>query len=72
MAETKSRFSTRIEASGPNGNILVVLGTATRMMRELKCGRDEIDGLRSKVMASHSYAAAIEEIRKWFPVRIGK
>lgn len=63
-----SKFTTTIPAYGEQGNIFAVLGNATRMMKQLNVPAGEIDALRSAVMDSDSYDAALECIEVWFPV----
>jgi len=62
------KYSTVIPTSGPSGNTLVILATATRFMKLLHEPKEDIDALRDKVMASGSYEEALGYIRKYFPL----
>ena len=61
-------FSTVIPATGPAENIFVILGTATRLLRELDIPADRIAALRDAVMAPSDYDEAVELIERWFVV----
>lgn len=64
-----SRYSTRIDATGPNGNVFAIIGAAVQLMRQLPgMEPSEIDYFRKKVMAAKSYKEAVALVREWFPV----
>lgn len=63
------KFTTVINATGPNGNIFAVLGNATVLMKELRISPFEIQSLREKVFGSKSYEEALDHIREYFPVK---
>lgn len=65
------KFSTRIHATGPDGNVFVVLGAARRMMGQLGVARAEQDQLTNHVLGSGCYEEALTHIREWFPVDAG-
>lgn len=65
-------FDTKIPTVGSDGNILVVLGNATRMLRQLDIPRARIDKLREDVMGAANYDQAIAMIEHWFPVERGE
>lgn len=65
---TTPRFATRIDAHGPAGNTLAVLGVATSYMRQLGVDPSEIKRLRMAVMTADSREAALNSIRAWFPI----
>jgi len=66
-----SKFETVIPATGSYGNVFMVLGSATRMMKQLGVDQGEIERLRSNVMFAGSYKEAINFIRCYFPVATG-
>ena len=65
---TIPRFSTRIPQSGSAGNIMVMLGCARSLMKQLRVDSVEIEALSAEVMAAGSYAEACDLIRRWFPL----
>lgn len=62
-------FSTVINATGPAGNIFDILGTATRLLREIGVPGDRIEQLREDVTGSTSYDQAVACVERWFAVR---
>lgn len=72
LALSGPRFSTVIPASGPDGNIFAILGTATRLLRQIGRPQADIDQLRGDVLASKSYEQALGFVREWFPVDVGE
>ncbi len=65
------RFTTVISATGPQGNIFAILGTACQFMRELDIPGEERKDFAQKVISAKSYAEAVEAVREWFPVDTG-
>lgn len=63
-----SRFRTTIDATGPAGNIFVVLGTARGFLGQMGVDPSEIESVTKRVMAAQSYTDALSVIREWFPV----
>ena len=63
-----SRFGSRIDATGPGGNIFAILGTARRYMREIGIDQSEIEELGKAVCNADSYRDAVALVREWFPV----
>jgi hypothetical protein len=66
-----SKFTTRIDATGPSGNVFVVLATAVRFMRQLNRSPTEISILQGQVNSAKSYSEALGYVRQWFPVDTG-
>lgn len=65
------RFTTVIDASGPNGYLMTILGAATVLMKQLNVDPLDIYTMRERVMDAKSYAEALAVIREWFPVDTG-
>ena len=64
---TEPRFTTKIELDGECGNIFVVWGRASRMLKQLDLEVDaEILGLQIK--NAKSYEEALRFINHWFPL----
>jgi len=53
-----------IDISGPDGNIYVILGKASQIMRKLRRIND-FNELRDKVFASHSYSEALNHVNEY-------
>ena len=63
-----SKFETRIDAVGPNGNIFKVIGVARMLMRDIGMPRGEIDDVTARATKAQSYGDALAVIREYFPV----
>ena len=66
-----SKWTNVIDATGPAGNIFVVLGTARALLRQMDAPQAEIAELTNRVFAAPSYTKAISVIEEWFPVVLG-
>ena len=64
----ESLFTTRINGTGPGGNLFEIVGKARVLMRQLDITRADIDAFSKRVMAAGTYADAIAVVREWFPV----
>lgn len=64
-------FSTVIPATGPDTNVFAILGTASRLLRELDVPTDRIAKLREDVMSTASYGQAVAFVEYWFRVDSG-
>ena len=64
-------FSTSIPATGSNANIFAIVGTASRMLREIGVPPDRIEKLQGDVSSAVSYDQAISFVERWFPVDRG-
>lgn len=65
-----SKYQTKIDGRGPNGNIFAILGQARTFMRQLSEPKEEIDNLLKRVTESGSYEEAIAVIEEYFPVEL--
>lgn len=63
-----SMFSTRIDATGPRGNIFSILGAACQLMEQIGVAPHKITKLRADVAGSNHYSEAVAHVREWFPV----
>lgn len=63
-----SKWETAISATGSDGNVFTVIGTARRLMKELGAPPAEIKSLSDRAMKAASYDEAISIVREWFPV----
>ncbi len=63
-------FGTVIEATGPAGNVFVILGRATNHLRALAVPEDRVERLRADVTTSSSYNAAVAHVERWFRVAL--
>ncbi len=63
-----SKFETRIDATGPNGNVFAVIGTARNLMRQIGLPRSEIDAVSARATKAQNYDEALGIIREYFPV----
>lgn len=61
-------FETIIPTDGPLGNINVILGTATRLMKEIGVPTDARSRLVMQVQHAKSYDEAKNFVREWFPL----
>lgn len=52
------------DSNGPSGNIFAVLGLVSQALRKVHRISD-FNECRDKVMASHSYEAALEAVREY-------
>lgn len=69
---SEPRFTTVIDASGPNGNIMMIQGAARVLMKQLEVDPLDILDMSTRVMSAKSYAAALAVIREWFTVDTGE
>lgn len=65
------RFSTVINATGPNGNIMAILGIARVRMKQLEVPPEDIMDMTARVMDAKTYADALAVVREWFRVDTG-
>lgn len=65
------RFSTIINATGPNGNINAILGIARVHMKQLEVAPEEIMDMTTRVMDAKTYPEALAVVREWFNVDRG-
>ncbi len=63
-----SKFKTRIDATGPNGNVFVVISAARNLMIQIGLPKSEIDDVSSRATKAKSYNEALSVIREYFPV----
>ncbi len=63
-----SRYTTVIPTSGPSGNIFVIVGRASSLLRQLGHSREEISAFQSRVNESQSYDAACRIVEEYFPL----
>lgn len=61
-------FETIIPTDGPCGNINVILGTATRLLKEIGVPVDARTRLAIQVSHAKSYEEAKNFVREWFPL----
>lgn len=66
-----SRYETKIPATGSDGNIFAILGTAVRWMRQLGVSEEEVKALQTRVHRANNYDAACAAIEEWFPLDRG-
>lgn len=64
-------FTTRINATGPSGNVFAVIAQARRYLRDLGVASDKIEDMDRRARAAGSYAEALAVVREWFPVDTG-
>lgn len=64
-----SKFTTAIDARGPNGNIFYVMGACENLMKQLKVPQNEIADMHNRVMDAEGYDRALAVIEEWFPVK---
>ncbi len=64
-----SKYRTKIDATGPDGNVFVVIGNAVRLLRDLE-GATAANKLRDDCMSLRSYNEVIEKVREFFPVKV--
>lgn len=65
------RLPTIIDATGPNGNIMVIVGIARVHMRQLEVAPEEIEAMTARVDSAKTYADALAIVREWFVVDVG-
>jgi len=63
-----SKYTTVISTTGPSGNIFVIIGTATRLLRELGEPEWVIEDMKSRARSSGSYGRACDVVREFFPL----
>lgn len=59
-------YVTRINAEGSNGNIFVIVGHASRLLRELGHKPEEIDNFQKRISETKSYKAACNIVEEFF------
>lgn len=57
-----------VQLSGKDGNIFMLMGICTAALRRAGISKDEIDQLRSEVMDSEDYGAALRVLMSWVNV----
>lgn len=65
-------FESRIDATGPRGNIFYILGTARKLLAEIGVPRDRIERLTEEVTAAGNYDEAVALVQRWFAVDRGE
>jgi hypothetical protein len=61
-----AKYDTKIDATGSNGNIFAILGTARQLLKELGEQPYVISKLMEDVFNAHSYDEACSHIEKYF------
>jgi len=64
----RPRFPEHINATGPSGNIFVVIGAMRALLRQHEIDEVTIDEVTAKVNATKSYTDALSVVREWFAV----
>lgn len=62
-----SKYETTIDATGSNGNVFAIIGTATRHLKQLE-GAEAAKAFSDKCMSSEGYAEVLELVQEYFPV----
>lgn len=63
-----SRYTTTINATGPDANVYAVAAICRLYMRHIGHKPDEVEALTERVMQAQSREDALAVIREWFPV----
>lgn len=65
MIKSKKQTGIEIDLTGPNGNAFFLLGTASKLGRQLGWDKDDIDSLIKRMMAG-DYENLVNEFDKHF------
>ncbi len=62
------KYRTKINARGEQGNVYVVLATATTLLKRVGTPSEEVKALQTKVFNSKNYEEALNHVREYFEV----